>query len=82
MGFRSRSSSPVVYANANGRSSGLRARLRSIAANSSRSLTAAEASAARSRSVPRRRSPITRSVSSTTTHSIPAVRPSSSNSGL
>ena len=48
----------------------------------SASVCAVESSDARRRSVPRRRAPMTRSVSSVTTHSMPATAPDSSRNGL
>jgi len=60
----------------------LPSRFRAAAAITSGTLRTVVGSEPRSRSVVMRRSPITRSVSSLTTQSIPAMRPSSSVSGL
>jgi hypothetical protein len=66
---------------ANGTSSAFAARWREAVESTSSSVSV-DATEPRSRSVARRRSPITRSVSSLTTQSMPAMRPSSSVSGL
>lgn len=70
------------YTSVKGRSARFVSRLRATVASMASSPVVAARSAARSRSVASLRSPITRSVSSITTLSIPAVRPSSSVSGL
>ncbi|MDH6472738.1 hypothetical protein M2303_006319 [Micromonospora sp. H404/HB375] len=66
----------------NGRSCGLRASWRLTNVSVSCSVRMTLGSEPRSRSVAIRRSPMTRSVSSLTTQSIPTRLPSSSRSGL